>query len=93
MNEFLNVAKNLEIKEISKDVEIDEENVLTLETIISEMNEQFTEPEINTDTERNEISVKNRQISRNIEGMFDCDQCESKFTRKPYLYRLCLTKP
>ena len=29
MNEFLNVAKNLEIKNISKDVEFDEEIVKT----------------------------------------------------------------
>ena len=32
MNEFLNVAKNLEIKEISKDVEYDDGNVSNIES-------------------------------------------------------------
>ena len=65
MNEFLNVANNLEIKEISKDV-IDEQNVLTEETSNSENSEQVNDLEINSDIDKNEISVKNRQIYRNI---------------------------
>ena len=91
MNEFLNVAKNLEIKEISKDVEFDHGNELTEETDISDNDsDQVSEPQ-QTDTNliENEISAKNTDIisksqlqKNNTEGMFECNQCDSKYTLK-----------
>ena len=77
MNEFLNVAKNLE-------VEIDEKPDISQNENNAPF-EQVNEPETNTD--RNKISVRNRHISRTTEGMFNCDQCESKFTFKQSLVR------
>ena len=48
MNEFLNVAKNLEVKEISKDVEFDKENQTFAEPDISD-----NENAANNDSEEN----------------------------------------
>ena len=90
MNEFLNVAKNLEIKEISKDVEFGHGNELTEETDISDNDsDQVSEPQ-QTDTNliENEISATNTdiisksQLQKNTEGMFECNQCDSKYTLK-----------
>ena len=95
INEFLNVAKNLEIKEISKDVEFDHGNELTEETDISDNDsDQVIEPQ-QTDTNliENEISVKNTdiisksQLQKNTEGIFKCNQCDSKYTFKRGLRR------
>ena len=48
MNEFLNVAKNLEVKKISKDVEFDKENQTFAEPDISD-----NENAANNDSEEN----------------------------------------
>ena len=95
MNEFLNVAKNLEIKEISKDVEYDDENVSNEEPEIPDNEEdtEVVELQKNTDSERNASSAMSKelvdppQIRRTSDGKFTCDQCESKFTQKICLIR------
>ena len=89
MNEFLNVAKNLEIKEISKDVEFDNENESNEEAEIPD-NETNLEAEPQTKTTNSAKSMKfigSSQIQKTSEGSFDCDQCESKFTQKGNLLR------
>ena len=90
LNEFLNVAKNLEIKEISKDVEFDEENVKSEEPDIPD-NETSLEDEPQTKTYSNSAKnmqlIDSTQIQRTSEGSFDCDQCESKFTLKGNLMK------
>ena len=92
MNEFLNVAKNLEIKEISKDVEYDDENVSNEEPEIPQ-NETYAEEEVepqtntlssNVDSARRELK-DNSQLKRTSEGRFSCDECESSFKRKNHL--------
>ena len=90
MNEFLNVAKNLEIKEISKDVEFDDENVSNEEVEIpdNETNlEAKPQTETNTDSVKSMHSTNSRQIQKTSEGRFNCDQCESKFNWKIGLMR------
>ena len=94
LNEFLNVAKNLEIKVISKDVEFDEEGAKSEEPDDITSNVKYdedAEPQRNSDEYRNIMSSKRIQlvdhstIQGTSEGMFKCDQCESKFTRKDSL--------
>ena len=93
MKEFLNVAKNLEIKELSKVVEFDGENEIKEETEISG-SENNTELISEQQTTSEEEQKKRKKISdsqslkklisqipyRNIEGMLNCDQCEGQFT-------------
>ena len=46
MNEFLNVSKNLKIKEIIKDVEYDDENVSNIETEIPDNEEDIESSDV-----------------------------------------------
>ena len=90
MNEFLNVAKNLEIKEIGKDVEFDDENVSNEEAEIpyNETNlEAKPQTETNTDSVKSMHSINSTQSQKTSEGNFNCDQCEIKFTQKRSLIR------
>jgi len=88
MNEFLNVAKNLEIKEISKNVEYDNVSSTDPEIPDNEEETENVELQTNTDLKRNVSSSKSKeiidtsQIQRTSEGRFNCDQCQSKFTKK-----------
>ena len=93
MNEFINVAKNLEIKEISKDVEFDEGNVSFEEPNIPNTgeNDEDAEPQRKSDEYRNINSSESMQlvdhstIQRTSEGFFKCDQCKNKYTTKQSL--------
>ena len=96
MNEFLNVAKNLEIKEISRDVKLEEENACKEETWFSEtenviktevVNVPQTKPneDGNKSIERNTHLMSQLQSQKNKEGLFVCDQCLSQFKRKDHL--------
>ena len=94
MNEFLNVAKNLEIKEISKNVEYDCLNVINKKEIpVQEENTDDVELQINIDSEKNASSAKSMEIidasllKRSSDGRFNCDQCKRKFTQKNSLTR------
>ena len=90
MNEFLNVAKNLEIKEISKDVEFDNENESNEEAEIPN-NETNLEAEPQTKTSTYSAKsmkfIGSSQILKTSEESFDCDKCGSKFTQKKNLVR------
>ena len=92
MNEFLNVAKSLEIKEISKDIEFNDGNVCNEEPDTPENEENIeeeAEPQTNTDLSRNarhmDLRDNNSQIQRTSDGKFNCEQCGSKFTAKQNL--------
>ena len=96
MNEFLNVAKNLEIKEISKDVEFDDGNVSTEETELPEsenendielLSEQRRNNNADKNTNRNNKRNSDSQLQRNVDGKFECVQCESQFAAKFNLIR------
>ena len=94
INEFLNVAKSLEIKDISKDMEFNKENMRNVEPEIS-VNENDTEvetePQTNSSNDRNTDYAKSTQLmdlsglQMTSEGMFQCNQCESKFKQKTNL--------
>ena len=84
INEFLNVAKNLEVKEISRDVEFDED-VGSEEPRESETsNDMISELPNAAETTTNYTNSK-RTISQNVEGMYTCNQCQNQFTRKDNL--------
>ena len=95
MNEFLNVAKNLEIKEISKDVEFDDENVRDEYAAISDnhADEESKPPPKNTNEGRSAGStrsmqlINHKQIQKSSEGSLECDQCEGKFSRRSDLIK------
>lgn len=85
MNEFLNVAKSLELKEISKDVEF-HSDVGKEEPEVSDFDStNYIMPEVaekninDTNAERN--MMQNSQLQKNEEGIFDCDQCQRQFTK------------
>ena len=96
MNEFLNVARNLEIKEINfKDVEFGINNEVVerpeisdndIDDIINDIKLK-SEPQLNTTTDENSIGDRKTgidlsQLQKNIEGMFNCGQCDSEFLSK-----------
>ena len=92
MNEFLNVAKNLEIKEISKDVEFDDENLdsdssasdlVEYEKAEEPINNLLEHPaKTNTGLSDNMQIISNSKIKykKNTEGRLVCDQCERQFS-------------
>ena len=86
MDEFLNVAKSLEIKEISKDVVLEDENVKNEEPEIAY--NEGAKLNINENTDRNGVSASSTQLidyshlQKTSDGMFDCDQCAKRFKQK-----------
>jgi len=87
MNEFLDVAKSLEIKEISKDVETPENLHIYDEEQVSDQTEEIVTTE-NEPVIIKENSVhKQRQIRSNHENKFPCEQCNYKTTRLDHLQR------
>ena len=90
MNEFLNVAKSLEIKEISKDVECDDveasKNDVTDDDVLQdnensniwETNEQFS----NMVAEVKDAETKITQSFMNESGKFQCSKCDKQFTQQ-----------
>jgi len=82
MNGFLNVAKNLEVKEISsRDVEFDED------VGSEELRETNTSNDIISDLKSAAKKYTNytnseKIITQNEEGIFTCDQCQNQFKTK-----------
>ena len=98
MNEFLNVATNLEIKEISKDVGFNEEvvtdeepSMLDTDDAVAEANSSsIVNAQSNDENShfRNSRQLKSKlQLQKNAEGQFSCDQCQSKFTVRSGLWK------
>ena len=94
MNEFLNVAKNLEIKEISKDVEFNDGEEANDEQDISETaHHQSGEQGIDSETDAlisnqfTNINTNNSSqiIVQSTNGKFPCDQCEKHYNSKQML--------
>jgi len=93
MKEFLNVAKNLGIREISKDVEFNDVEVLNnkednVETMylpndIHESNDLVSD-QPNTETKQfgTGRSSNSNQIVQKTRRSFSCDQCESQFASR-----------
>ena len=88
MNEFVNVAKCLEMKEISKAV--DNYKIVSKEELEILDNEIEIEPELETKSDsslKSEQLIDPSKIKRTSEGKFNCFQCESKFALKTNLIR------
>ena len=90
MNDFLNVAKSLEIKEISKDVECDQAD--------SENNQEcdamVTDNRFEVETIRNSSNIAEDQeqigtklASKNEVGHFPCNMCDKQFAHFRNLFR------
>ena len=82
MNEFLNVAKSLEVKEISREVEFDDEDVGS-----EELGESNTSNDMISDLPSAAEKIINdtnseKIITQNEEGIFTCEQCQNQFTTK-----------
>merc|ERR1712098_602942 len=90
MNEFLNVAKSLEIKEISKDVECDFEAQENMEYIHSNhMNIIDSKAKESQRRDLEELNCKQKQnISsyQNERGQYECSRCEKEFVHKKSLF-------
>merc|ERR1711923_156696 len=71
MNEFLTIAKNLEIKEVSKNIISNDENLATIEPNISD-NEKYTK----LDTKANKNPTNSEEVSKNIEIEIDDENAE-----------------
>ena len=96
MIDFLNVAKSLEIKEISKDVEVDQDDPDSLND--KKYDETF-EPNIGnlheediSDIPRNlEGEIEHKSIivksQGNEVGQLSCDRCDKHYTNKVSLYQ------
>ena len=79
MSKFLNVAKNLEVKEISENVEFYCENR-------DNKNDTETKSELsNTVNDKNEHTLNTSLFQKNTEGIFVCLHCQSQFTLKASL--------
>ena len=94
MNEFLNVARSLEIKEISKDIDQDAPDSLNdqeydknIETSMGNFHED------NTITSQSNVKeeiehISSRVIShRNEAGQFPCNRCEKQYSNRGNLDR------
>jgi len=94
MSDFLNVAKNLEIKEISKKVEFEDGNLSNEE---QDESENVSDTELVSKTQTYTNADKNTDINRQMNGdsqlhrkaelIFECDQCDSKFAHQGSLIR------
>ena len=78
MNEFLNVAKSLEVKEISREVEFGDEDVDS-----EELGESNTSNDMISDLPSAAEKIINdtnseKIITQNEEGIFTCDQCQNQ---------------
>ena len=89
MIEFLNVAKNLEIKDIDFCVESMNTNTTYLsdsENLVEHANnEQEQNAKTSSSLPDNRQSKSNSKFQKNAEGMFDCEQCQSQFNTRPGL--------
>merc|ERR1712243_72123 len=92
MYDFLNVAKSLEIKEISKDVEFEQtysENNKECDTM---MNDNGFEAETieNSNTVAEDLGqadAKLKSYSKNESGQYPCNKCDKQFANYKNLYR------
>jgi len=99
MNEFLNVAKNLEIKEISKDVEFNDGEKVDDKQDAPETTQHQSRERDEEDSETDDLIINqiiktnanvdtknnSNSIVRSTNGRFSCDQCEKHYGDKQML--------
>ena len=89
MGEFLKVAKDLEVKEISKGVEMqNEEEDTTEETVVDDEEKETDEDDEPKQTSENNIRQRQprNQISSEAKST-ECPECGKVFTRKDVMVR------
>merc|ERR1719342_574118 len=85
MNEFLNVARSLEVKEISKDIDQDASDSLNDQEYDKNFETNIEEKNIESSSNvEGEIEPTNsKDLShRNVAGHFPCDSCDKHYTYK-----------
>ena len=94
MNEFLDVAKSLEIKEISKDVECDDVDELKSQANVGNRQvdneiDMSDESSVHQSSVLEEIGKKDTQISgyKDELGQYQCGKCEKQFSKYSNLIR------
>ena len=77
-NEFLDVAKSLQVKEISKDIEIDESDDDVVEKQEYAKDNELPTHETKQQYDRVAIPQKDRQLKKSNENNYPCDSCNYK---------------
>ena len=86
MNEFINVARSLEIKEISKNIEIPKnEQDDNFEEHASNHDEEFPSTEEIPELILKDIPLKQKLLKHNDGNKYQCNQCDHKATRSDSL--------
>ena len=96
MSEFMNDAKNLEIKEISQKMQFDEyENLPDLSNNETDLVNQQKQPMAKLNKEKisnNKQTAHNSTLQNNSGSTLACAECDSQFTNKGHLKRHILSK-
>ena len=105
MNEFLNVARSLEIKKICEDVEFNEKYTNNYESDIADHEiESVMKAKTDADEKRNNATssnihfkaqqqhLKNYILTRNDDGMFECNRCNYLTERRKNINEHILAK-
>merc|ERR1712058_182212 len=103
MNEFLDVAKSLEIKEISKDVECDDVDSLRSKENLFHQRSEENDDNIQIDNEKKGDEESSINHGYNLEelgqiytkatgykdeaGKYQCGKCEKQFSKSSNLYQ------
>merc|ERR1719342_1732498 len=87
MNEFLAVAKSLQVKEISKDIDIRETDDAVVDTQTQEYAQDNELPTNETKQEHNRVYIpkKDRQLKKCNENRYSCDRCNYKTSHLHHL--------
>ena len=89
MNEFLDVAKSLQVKEISKDVDIRETDDAVVDTQTQEYAQDNELPTNETKQDHNGVNIpqKDRQLKKCNENKYSCDRCNYKASQLSHLQK------
>ena len=94
MNEFLNVARSLEIKELSKDIEYENEDISQVQEKTEyvqydyiKINEDEDNKYIRNVMEKSKYTETKVSSYQNENSQFSCDNCGKKFAYKQSLLR------
>merc|ERR1712243_230335 len=95
MNEFINIAKSLEIKEISKDVKSELEDISQVHDnsdLIQSIHENTNKSEIKVHEgklimEEDKFSETTKITSKHSSGQYPCNKCDKLFVQKKSLNR------
>merc|ERR1712098_405602 len=89
MNEFLNVAKSLEIKEISKDVESDDVDTFRNQENEEDNSNDIHESSKNQNYVQREVDQTDKQVTgyKDEAGKYQCGKCQKQFSHYRNLWQ------